>query len=55
MPDNVTKALNDFHTITPHLTVRGAKEAVEFYAGRSARPSFIATSRPTASRSCMPS
>jgi PhnB protein len=31
MPDNVTKALEDFHTITPHLTVRGVSEAVEFY------------------------
>jgi uncharacterized glyoxalase superfamily protein PhnB len=31
MPDKVTKALEDFHTITPHLTVRGVAEAVEFY------------------------
>jgi uncharacterized glyoxalase superfamily protein PhnB len=26
-----TKALEDFHTITPHLTVRGVSEAVKFY------------------------
>jgi uncharacterized glyoxalase superfamily protein PhnB len=31
MPDNVTRSLEDFHTITPHLTVRGVPEAVEFY------------------------
>jgi PhnB protein len=31
MADKVTKALNDFHTITPHLTVRGAEAAVAFY------------------------
>jgi uncharacterized glyoxalase superfamily protein PhnB len=28
----VTKALEDFHTITPHLTVRGVTEAVSFYS-----------------------
>lgn len=28
MPENATKALDDFHTITPHLTVRGAEAAV---------------------------
>ena len=26
-----TKALDDFHTITPHLTVRGVSAAVKFY------------------------
>jgi len=26
-----TKALDDFHTITPHLTVRGVTEAIAFY------------------------
>jgi PhnB protein len=26
-----TKSLEDFHTITPHLTVRGVPEAVAFY------------------------
>jgi PhnB protein len=31
MPDKTTKALEDFHTITPHLTVRGVSEAVKFY------------------------
>jgi PhnB protein len=31
MSDKVTKALDDFHTITPHLTVRGAEAAVAFY------------------------
>jgi uncharacterized glyoxalase superfamily protein PhnB len=31
MSGNVTKALEDFHTITPHLTVRGVNEAVKFY------------------------
>ena len=31
MPDKATKALEDFHTITPHLTVRGVSEAVKFY------------------------
>ena len=31
MPAKVPKALNDFHTITPHLTVRGVKDAVAFY------------------------
>ena len=25
------KLLDDFHTITPHLTVRGVNEAVKFY------------------------
>ena len=31
MSDKATKALEDFHTITPHLTVRGVNEAVKFY------------------------
>jgi uncharacterized glyoxalase superfamily protein PhnB len=31
MSHKVTKVLEDFHTITPHLTVRGVTEAVEFY------------------------
>ena len=31
MSDKVTKVLEDFHTITPHLTVRGVSEAVKFY------------------------
>jgi PhnB protein len=31
MPDKTTKALEDFHTITPHLTVQGVSEAVKFY------------------------
>ena len=31
MPAKTTKALEDFHTITPHLTVRGVSEAVKFY------------------------
>jgi PhnB protein len=31
MSENATKALEDFHTITPHLTVRGVSQAVEFY------------------------
>src|SRR6516165_3704852 len=31
MPARATKALDDFHTITPHLTVRGVNEAVDFY------------------------
>ena len=31
MSDKATKALEDFHTITPHLTVRGVSEAVKFY------------------------
>jgi PhnB protein len=31
MPDSATKAHDDFHTITPHLTVRGAEAAVAFY------------------------
>jgi PhnB protein len=31
MADNATKALEDFHTITPHLTVRGVSDAVKFY------------------------
>lgn len=31
MAEKVTKALDDFHTITPHLTVRGAEAAVAFY------------------------
>jgi PhnB protein len=31
MPDKVSKVLEDFHTITPHLTVRGVNEAVKFY------------------------
>jgi uncharacterized glyoxalase superfamily protein PhnB len=32
MPAKATKALDDFHTITPHLTVRGVGEAIAFYA-----------------------
>ena len=55
MPDKVTKALDDFHTITPHLTVRGAEAAVAFYCQHLAPPSSIATWRPTANRSCTPS
>ena len=31
MPAKATKALEDFHTITPHLTVRGVTEAIAFY------------------------
>jgi uncharacterized glyoxalase superfamily protein PhnB len=31
MSEKATKALEDFHTITPHLTVRGVNEAVKFY------------------------
>jgi PhnB protein len=31
MSAKATKALEDFHTITPHLTVRGVSEAVNFY------------------------
>ena len=52
MTAKVTKVLEDFHTITPHLTVRGVAEAVKFYAERSGPPSSIATWLPTASRSC---
>jgi uncharacterized glyoxalase superfamily protein PhnB len=32
MADKVTESLDDFHTIAPHLTVRGAAAAVEFYS-----------------------
>jgi uncharacterized glyoxalase superfamily protein PhnB len=31
MSGKATKSLEDFHTITPHLTVRGVNEAVKFY------------------------
>jgi PhnB protein len=31
MPEKTTRSLEDFHTITPHLTVRGVPEAVGFY------------------------
>jgi uncharacterized glyoxalase superfamily protein PhnB len=31
MSGKVTKVLDDFHTITPHLTVRGVAEAIDFY------------------------
>jgi PhnB protein len=31
MPQTVTKLLEDFHTITPHLTIRGVDAAVTFY------------------------
>ncbi len=31
MPSKHTKTLEDFHTITPHLTVRGVDDAVKFY------------------------
>jgi PhnB protein len=31
MSDKVSKVLEDFHTITPHLTVRGVDQAVKFY------------------------
>jgi PhnB protein len=31
MPIKATKALDDFHTITPQLTVRGVTEAIAFY------------------------
>jgi PhnB protein len=31
MSGKATRSLEDFHTITPHLTVRGVTEAVEFY------------------------
>ncbi len=31
MSAKATKTLEDFHTITPHLTVRGVSEAVAFY------------------------
>ena len=31
MPSEHTKTLEDFHTITPHLTVRGVSDAVTFY------------------------
>jgi PhnB protein len=32
MSARATKALEDFHTITPHLTVRGVAEAIAFYS-----------------------
>jgi PhnB protein len=32
MPAKATKTLEDFHTITPHLTVRGVAAAIAFYA-----------------------
>jgi PhnB protein len=32
MSPKASKALEDFHTITPHLTVRGVEEAVAFYS-----------------------
>ena len=47
MSDNVTKALDDFHTITPHLTVRGAEAPWHFIARRSAQPSSIMTCKLT--------
>jgi PhnB protein len=31
MTEKAAKALEDFHTITPHLTVRGVSDAVKFY------------------------
>jgi uncharacterized glyoxalase superfamily protein PhnB len=31
MASKLTKTLEDFHTITPHLTVRGVSDAVRFY------------------------
>ena len=31
MTTNATKVLEDFHTITPHLTVRGVADAIAFY------------------------
>ena len=31
MPSKHSKTLEDFHTITPHLTVRGVSAAVKFY------------------------
>jgi uncharacterized glyoxalase superfamily protein PhnB len=31
MSGKATKSLEDFHTITPHLTVRGVNDAVKFY------------------------
>ena len=31
MPSKHGKTLEDFHTITPHLTVRGVETAVKFY------------------------
>jgi PhnB protein len=31
MTGKVTKVLDDFHTITPHLTVRGVADAIAFY------------------------
>jgi PhnB protein len=32
MAHTVTQAVDDFHTITPHLVVRDATRAIEFYA-----------------------
>ncbi len=32
MTGKVTKLLDDFHTIAPHLTVRGVADAIAFYA-----------------------
>ena len=31
MTNNVTQSVDDFHTITPHLVVRDAPRAIEFY------------------------
>ncbi len=33
MNAKATKALEDFHTITPHLTVRGVDQAITYYCG----------------------
>jgi PhnB protein len=33
MTAKATKALEDFHTITPHLTVRGVDQAITYYCG----------------------
>ena len=53
MSDKVTKALDDFHTITPHLTVRGAEAAVAFYRQAFGGAELYRNLAPTASRSCM--
>ena len=37
MTGTVKQNLDDFHTITPHLVVRDAPRAIEFYTRASAR------------------
>ena len=50
MPSKRGKALEDFHTITPHLTVRGVGDAVAFYQKAFGAAELYRNLCPTASR-----